>query len=168
MKTSSDSSRYHPLRIEKEIAERETHLDIIRGRQFLTIAVCRDNEPYLVTLNYAFSGKENCFYVHCAKAGKKLDILRANPRVWGQVIEDRGYMKGKCTHSYRAVMFEGMAEVVESPDEKRRALEMLIERFEADSAEMKSRLTPAALAKTTVLRLRVVGMSGKQSPAPQK
>jgi len=161
-----DSSRYHPLRIEKKIADRKELLAIIRGRQFLTLAMSRDNEPYLVTLNYAFSEKEECFYVHCANAGKKLDMLHANPRVWGQVIEDRGYLKGKCTHAYRAVMFEGMAEFIESPEEKRRAFEMMIERFEPDPTEMKAKLTPAVLAKTTILRLRVVGMSGKQSPAP--
>lgn len=68
--------------------------------------------------------------------------------------------------SDRAVMFEGTAEFVEPPEEKRRALEMMIDRFEPAPANMKAGLTPAALAKTTILRLRVVGMSGKQSPVP--
>jgi hypothetical protein len=165
MSPSNSPSRYHPLRIEKEITDRNELLAIIRGRQFLTIAMCGDNEPYLVTLNYAFAEKEECFYVHCANAGKKLNILRANPRVWGQIVEDRGYVKGQCTHAYRAVMFEGMAEFIDAPEEKRRALDMMIERFEPDPTEMKARLTPAVLMKTTVLRFRVVGMSGKQSPA---
>ncbi len=163
---SRAASRYHPLRIEKEIADRATQVAIIRGQQYLTIAMSAEGEPYLVTLNYAFSEDENCFYAHCGNAGKKLDMLRANPRVWGQVIEDRGYVKGKCTHAYRAVMFEGTAEFVEPPEEKRRALEVMIDRFEPAPANMKAGLTSATLAKTTILRLRVVGMSGKQSPAP--
>ena len=39
-------------------------------------------------------------------------MLRANPSVWGQVIEDRGYLPGQCSHAYRSVMFEARAEFV--------------------------------------------------------
>ena len=49
-------------------------------------------------------------------------MLRANPRVWGQVIEDRGYLPGQCAHAYRSVMFEARAEFVTDLQEKRRAL----------------------------------------------
>ena len=64
------------------------------------------------------------------------------------------------------MIFEGTAEFVEPPEEKCRALEMMNDRFEPAPANMKAGLTSAALAKTTILHLRVIGMSGKQSPVP--
>ena len=43
------------------------------------------------------------------------------PCVWGQVVEDRGYLPGQCSHAYRSVMFEARAEFVADLEEKRRA-----------------------------------------------
>ncbi len=160
------NSRYHPTRVEKNMPSREEQLAVIREQAFLTIALCAGNEPYLVTLNYAFDEGDMCFYVHAASKGRKLDILRENPRVWGQVIEDRGYIIGECSHAYRAVMFEGVVEWVEETQAKQAALGLMIEKYEADPEPTKERLLGAkGLTGTTVLRIKVVGMSGKRSPA---
>jgi nitroimidazol reductase NimA-like FMN-containing flavoprotein (pyridoxamine 5'-phosphate oxidase superfamily) len=156
---------YHPRRVEKDMPDRNEQLEVLRGRQFLTLAMCRDNRPYLVNFNYVYIEEENCFYVHSATEGRKLDYLRANPRVWGQVIEDRGYIAGQCSHAYRSVMFEGMAEFVTDAQEMRRALEMMIEQFETDPRELKEKLLGKVNPKkVTVLRIRIEAMSGKQSP----
>jgi nitroimidazol reductase NimA-like FMN-containing flavoprotein (pyridoxamine 5'-phosphate oxidase superfamily) len=164
--SGTQASRYHPTRIEKDMPSPEDQLAVIREQAFLTIALCHGNEPYLVTLNYAFDEAQMCFYVHCANKGRKLDILRENPRVWGQVIEDRGYIKDECSHAYRAVMFEGEVEWVEEVAAKQAALALMIDKYEAEPGPMKERLLGVkGLAGTTVLRIRVIGMSGKQSPA---
>jgi uncharacterized protein len=163
-----DTDNYHLRRIEKDMPDRAQQLEVLRGRQFLTLAMCRDNRPYLVNFNYIYLEEENCFYVHSAGEGRKLDYLRANPRVWGQVIEDRGYIAGKCSHAYRSVMFEGTAEFVTDEDQMLRALEMMIEQFEPDPRELKEKLLGKVdLRKVVVLRIRIEGMSGKQSPAPE-
>ena len=163
---NGQAPRYHPTRVEKNMPSREEQFEVIREQSFLTIALCQGNEPYLVTLNYAFDEAEMCFYVHAAGRGRKLDILRENPRVWGQVIEDRGYIKGECSHAYRAVMFEGEVEWVEEIEAKQAALGLMIEKYEADPGPMKERLLGVkGLTGTTVLRIKVVGMSGKRSPA---
>jgi uncharacterized protein len=111
---------YHLRRIERDMPDRADQLAVLRTQKFLSLAMARDNQPYLVSLNYAFSEPENCFYVHSAPEGRKIDILRVNPHVWGQVIEDRGYVSGKCSHAYRSVMFEARAEFPTDLGEKRR------------------------------------------------
>jgi nitroimidazol reductase NimA-like FMN-containing flavoprotein (pyridoxamine 5'-phosphate oxidase superfamily) len=112
---------YHLRRIERDMPDRADQLAVLRTQKYLSLALARDNQPYLVSLNYGFSEAENCFYVHSAPEGRKLDYLRANPRVWGQVIEDRGYLVGQCSHSYRSVMFEARAELeaLKMPMERR-------------------------------------------------
>ena len=122
-------STYHLRRSEKQIQSSDELLEIIRTHQYVTLALCKDNEPYLVTVNYGFDDAENCFYVHCAAQGKKIDYLRTNPIVWGQILEDRGYLVGECDHAFRTVQFRGQAEFAADPEERLRALRLLVDHW---------------------------------------
>lgn len=155
---------YHLRRIERDMPDRADQLAVLRGQKFLSLAMAHDNQPYLVSLNYAFSEPENCFYVHSAPEGRKIDMLRANPRVWGQVIEDRGYVSGKCSHAYRSVMFEARAEFLTDLEAKRRALALMITHADPEAAaSLEERMVATSdLAQVTVIRLAVISMGGKQ------
>jgi uncharacterized protein len=156
---------YHLRRIERDMPDRADQLAVLRTQKYLSLALARDNQPYLVALNYGFSEPENCFYVHSAPEGRKLDYLRANPRAWGQVIEDRGYLVGQCSHAYRSVMFEAHAEFVENLDEKRRALSLMIDHADPEPEPLKQRLVATSgLEQVVVLRLAIRSLSGKQGP----
>jgi nitroimidazol reductase NimA-like FMN-containing flavoprotein (pyridoxamine 5'-phosphate oxidase superfamily) len=156
--------QYHLRRIERDMPDRADQLAVLHGQKYLSLAMARDNRPYLVSLNYAFSEEENCFYVHSAPQGRKIDMLRANPHVWGQVIEDRGYIAGQCSHAYRSVMFEARAEFVADLAEKRRALALMILHADPEAAAaLQDRLVATSdLTQVTVIRLVVVSMGGKQ------
>ncbi len=159
-----DATKYHPRRIEREITSREQLVEVVRHCRYMTLAMCRHDEPYQVALNYGFDEATSSFYVHCAKQGRKLDFLRANPRVWGMIIDDLGYVKGKCSHHYRAVMVEGRAEFVDEAAQKRRALEIMIDQAErTDAVEMKAGLA-GKTAEVVILRIVATAMSGKASP----
>ncbi len=156
--------QYHLRRIERDMPDRADQLAVLHGQKYLSLAMARDNRPYLVSLNYAFSEEENCFYVHSAPQGRKIDMLRANPHVWGQVIEDRGYIAGQCSHAYRSVMFEARAEFVADLAEKRRALALMILHADPEAAAaLQDRLVATSdLTQVAVIRLVVVSMGGKQ------
>lgn len=154
---------YHLRRIERDMPDRADQLDVVRGQKFMTVAMARDNQPYLVSLNYAFDEEEHCFYIHSAPEGRKLDFLRANPRVWGQIIEDRGYVVGQCSHAYRSVMFQARAEFIEDLSAKRAALAKMIVHADPDPEPMIQKLVATSdLQKVAVLRLIVEWMGGKQ------
>ena len=155
---------YHLRRQEKAIASDEELRAIIAGQRIVTLAMCKGNEPYLVTVNYAFSPEERCFYFHAAQEGKKADYLKANPLVWGQVLEDLGYRQGKCDHAFRTVHFRGRAEFVEEREAKRRALELLVDQLEDDPGPVKKRLIlEHRVEHTAIVRIRVEEMWGKQN-----
>ncbi len=138
--------------------------EIITGQRLMTLALVKDGEPYLVTLNYGFDPQRLCFYFHGAEEGKKLAFMRANPRVWGQVIEDRGYITGKCDHAYRSVHFSGEVSLLEDEAEKRAALELMIRQMEPDPEPLLQRLlVRARLTKTVVGRVQVLAMTGKRN-----
>ena len=154
---------YHLRRVERDMPDRDDQLAVVRSQKYLSLAMTRGEQPYLVSMNYAYSEQENCFYVHSASEGRKLVYLRANPRIWGQIIEDRGYLAGQCAHAYRSIMFAGRAEFVEDVEQKRRALAMMIDHADADPEPLKQRLIATAdLRNVIVLRLVVFSMSGKQ------
>lgn len=156
---------YHPRRPEKAIIKKSELLEIIRSQKYMTLAMALGNDPYLATMNYAYLEEEECFYFHCAPFGKKVDCLKANPLVWGQIIEDRGYLLGDCNHAYRTVQFKGRAEFLAEAEEKRKALYLMMNQLENDpEPEKKRALSEADLAKADVVRVRVLEMSGKKNP----
>lgn len=160
-------THYHLRRAEKAVTEESSLYEIIRGQKAMTLAFCRDDEPYLATVNYGFDAENRCFYFHCAAEGRKMDYLRANPVVWGQVLEDRGYLPGKCDHAFRTVQFRGIASVIKDPVARRTALLMMIEQLEPDPEPVKQRFdNEASLARVTVVRVQVDYFWAKQSPVP--
>jgi len=153
---------YHLRRSEKEITAPTEMWAIIAGQKYMTLAMCKDDVPYLVTVNYGYDEAKQCFYFHCAGEGKKMDYLRANPMVWGQIVEDNGYRDGKCDHAFRSVQFQGCVTFVEDAEEKRRALSLMIGRLESDSEAVKERqVTPKAVERVTIGKVIVEAMSGK-------
>ncbi len=154
---------WHNRHPDKAITDPAEIARIVAGQKFLTLALCAENQPYLVTLSHAFDAERNCFYFHCAPTGRKLDVIRANPHVYGQVLEDCGYVPGECEHRYRTVQFDGTAEQVADPDEKLHALRLLVGRLEPEPEPVKVRLLkPERLEGVAVIRVEVTGWSGKQ------
>jgi nitroimidazol reductase NimA-like FMN-containing flavoprotein (pyridoxamine 5'-phosphate oxidase superfamily) len=154
---------YHVRRKEKEIVDKSELLSILSSAKFMTIAMCKDNSPYLVTVNHACSPDGRTVYFHCAKAGKKMDYISANPQVWGQVIEDRGYVEGKCDYDYRSVMFGGKASLVAGVSEKKKALKLMIDKLERGPEDAKRRfIDQSSLDKVAIYKIRIESMSGKK------
>ena len=66
--------------------------------------------------------------------------------MWGQVIENRGYVTGKCDHAYRSVHFAGQVDFLEDDEEKRAALTLMIRQMEPDPGPLEQRLAGAGEA----------------------
>jgi len=154
--------RFHARRKDKEIDSLEELWDVLRSQKYMTVACSKDNQPYLFTVNYAFDHSKNSLYFHCAPEGKKMEYLASNPLVWGQVIEDRGYLYGKCDHNYRSVHFQGVVQVVQEEKEKMEALHLLIDQQELDPEPVKRNLTPKQIENTAIVKILIIGISGKK------
>lgn len=154
----------HPRRKEKEIEDSNDINAIIASQKYITIALCKNDEPYLVTLSYGYDPAGTCFYFHCSPEGKKIDILREHDVVWGQVIQDRGYLAGRCSHAYSSVQFKGRVTFLESVDEKVNALSLMIDQLEPDPEPVKEKLVIGKdLDNVLVGRIDVEFFSGKKS-----
>lgn len=154
---------YHLRNKDKAITAIEALRAIIVGQKYLTLALCKDNVPYLATLSYGYAAA-NCFYFHCTKQGKKVDYLRANPHVWGQIIQDDGYLADKCNHAYHSVQFEGPVAFLDTFEEKHHALEIMVDQLEPDPDAVKARmLTEKRIAGINIGCIDIIGMMGKRN-----
>lgn len=154
---------YHMRREDKEITDKATLQKILKKTQYVTLAMSRGNEPYLVSLSHGYDENRNCLYFHCASEGKKLDFLKANPNVWGQVVLDFGYVQGECDYRYASVHFKGKVRFISDLEEKVQAVKIMTEQLDKNPEQRMERLNREKLKTITVGRIDIDVMTGKKS-----
>jgi len=156
--------KYHMRRTEREMADPEQIQDVLRGRKYVSLALCRENEPYIVTMNYGYDEAQRALYMHCAQEGLKLEFIAQNPTVCGTAIEDRGYLHGECSHAFQSVVFWGEMHVVEELEEKKHAMQVMLDHLEDDPDRVRAEQlkTDKAYERVAILRLDMHEISGKE------
>jgi nitroimidazol reductase NimA-like FMN-containing flavoprotein (pyridoxamine 5'-phosphate oxidase superfamily) len=148
-------------RTEREITDRELIEDILRRESVLYLAMVDDGAPYVVPISYGYDGKS--LYLHSALAGRKVEVLRRNPRVSFVVAVDRELHTGEVScawgFKYRSVVGEGTVAFVEDEAGKRYGLDVLMRQHGGTGGDY----LPDQLAKTLVLRIDITSLTGKQS-----
>jgi len=161
--------RYHLRRSDKALDDRREIEQVLASVKIMTVACCSENEPYLFTVNFVWDPQARNLWFHCAAEGRKLNILRVNPRVCVSVIEDRGYIREECDHAYRSIIMEGKANLVTDLSEKRRALRLLLQKLEPQPDKVLARLADDdSVRKVGIARISVEAISGKQGPRQDK
>jgi len=127
------------------------------------LALARDNQPYLVPLNFIY--EKGSIYFHCALQGRKIDYIRANPKACFQTGEADGLISGDnpCSHnySYRSVIVEGAVEEVVSSAEKEKILRLITAKY-ATAQMAEGAISPNRIASTGVYRIVPSIVSGKR------
>jgi nitroimidazol reductase NimA-like FMN-containing flavoprotein (pyridoxamine 5'-phosphate oxidase superfamily) len=151
-------------RKDKEITNVDETKSILKNAQFVTLAMCLNNEPYLVTLSHGYDQERNCVYFHCADEGKKIDILKVNNLIWGQALIDKGYVQGACDRLYSTAQFRGRVTFVENLEEKEHALKAMIKSLDRRPLEIIAKqLGLQSIQKVKIGRIDIDYMSGKKA-----
>lgn len=155
--------RYHLQKKEREIKDQKELLRIIKTGKYLTIALCRNNEPYIVTLSYGYDERKNAFYFHSRLRGLKCEFIKDNPRVCATIIEDKGYIMNDCAHEFRSVIIWGKMSFVETLEEKKYGMDILLEHLEdnPDKIKQESLSNDIVYRNLGILRLDVIEIHGK-------
>lgn len=138
--------------------------DIIRRGECLHLGLRDGDGVYVVPLSYGFAWEEDrrAFYFHGAGAGKKLELIREDPRVSFCITLEHGVIPGETagnySFAYESVMGTGRIEVLEDPGEKRRGLACLFSHY---APEQEFTSPDRVVENTAVLRLLVEEISGK-------
>ena len=109
---------------ERQITDEAQIMAILDAGKVLHLGLAVDNEPYVVPMNYGYTREDGklVVYLHSAVRGKKLDMIRTNPKVFFEIDCDRIPFEGElpCQYglSYASVMGRGTARIVADVEEK--------------------------------------------------
>jgi nitroimidazol reductase NimA-like FMN-containing flavoprotein (pyridoxamine 5'-phosphate oxidase superfamily) len=157
---------FHVRRKDREITDSAELKRVLKSAKYVTIALCMDNEPYLVSLSHGYDEARNCLYFHCAPEGKKLVFWKANNSVWGQAMLDYG-VTDECDYAYTSVHFKGTVTLIEDLSEKRHAIEVLVRQISENPEAKLAKIKLEKLAKTTMGRIDISCMTGKKHQNPE-
>jgi uncharacterized protein len=156
--------KYHMRRSERQITDQAIIEDILQKGEYATLALCRNNEPYIVTLSYGYDSDSKTLFFHCAKNGLKTEFVQHNPIVCATIVQDNGYIQGECAHAYRTVVIRGKIEILSDESDKAKAVSVLIDHLEERPEIMRAKLQNKSeqYKEMRIWRLIIEEISGKE------
>ena len=120
-------------RKDREVTNIEDVLRIVDKAKVLHLGLFDSKYPYVLPLHfgYEYSGGSLVFYLHSAKEGHKLDLIRANPNVCVEMECEVELVSGgeiPCQYgaTYASLIGRGRAETVSDEQERIRGLSLLM------------------------------------------
>ena len=154
---------------ELQITDLQQIRKILDTAKVLRLGLAVNNEPYIVPMNYGYCLEEGklTLYLHSAVRGKKLDMIRENPRVFIEMDCDQVPFEGEkpCQYglSYSSIMGRGEARFVEDVEEKMKAMSILMKTQIGKDFSFNERL----VSIVTVIRIDVEEYTAKHRPVPE-
>ncbi|EJP22402.1 pyridoxamine 5'-phosphate oxidase [Peptostreptococcaceae bacterium AS15] len=137
-------------------------LEVVDSSQFANISMYDGKEPYTVVISHVRKGES--IYFHCAKAGRKIDILKENPRVCVSFVSQNipTYETDNFTTLFKSAIFYGNAVFVTDEDEKKDALKILCEKYLPEYMENFDSAMKRSFAVTQIIRIDFESFSAKE------
>jgi len=155
---SREKSKY---KLEKEIFKVSAIEAIIKKALICRLGLSDGENPYIVPLSFGY--KDKTLYFHSAAKGKKIDIIRKNPRVCFEIEINSEIIKaeGACKWGmrYQSVIGYGKAVLLQNTDEKREALKVIMSQY----SDRQYHFVDKEIQKAAVIKLEIGDMTGKQS-----
>jgi len=149
----------------REIKDEQEIRQILDACDSCRVGFCDGDQPYIVPMNFGYRWDQDglVLYFHCAKEGRKLDILAHHDKVCVELDHQHVLITGEkaCQYSmnYESLIIFGRMTIVLDPEERFLGLNSLMQHF-TDRATWA--FDEKALALTTVLRVTAENWSGKR------
>lgn len=142
--------------------------EFLRRAPIGVMATVRDDQPFLVSRNFAYDEERHAIYMHGAKKGRTYENVQANPKVCFSVSE-----MGRLLPADEAIEFGvefagavvfGRVAIVDDDSEAAQGLRLLMEKY---FPHLKSGLdydpiVPDVVKVTAVFRIDIESWSGKE------
>ncbi len=149
---------FRPMRrAERALSDAQIAMVLSEGT-WGTLSLAEDEGyPYAVPLNYVLDGDTLLF--HCAIEGKKLDVLKRNPKVCFTVVTRSTVLPAEFTTDFVSVLLLGEIRIL-PPDEAMPAIRHFGKQF-APNHPKEMEKTMTAFPRIHVLQLVVAHATGK-------
>ncbi len=157
-------------RRERQITDNEAIINILDKSNVLHLGLVDGDEPYVVPMNYGYTMENGqlTLWLHGALQGRKLDVIRANPKVFFSMECDLQPFEGDvaCKYGvgYSSLMGRGVAEITEDVETKKQALTLLMKAQTGKDFEFNDKL----VSVVSVIKISVVEYTAKHRPVPSR
>lgn len=141
---------------------------LVEACHVVRIAMTDEEYPYIVPVNFGYQWQEEALtlYIHGARQGKKLRLIQQNNKVAVEMDTDHELISGgmrpdKYSYGYRSLIGYGDAEILDDLDQKRQALQLLL-----DHTVKKTTLDSMPdqmVAGTSIIKISLVKYTVKQN-----
>ncbi len=115
-------------RKDREVVETKQLEEIINKCKIMHLGMIDRDTPYVLPINFSYEMKEDMFhfYFHSAKQGRKVDVLKQNPKVCITISYEQSLIEAEkpCEYSYTyaSVIAEGIVKEIENLQQKKEIL----------------------------------------------
>lgn len=141
---------------------------ILAKEKIMHIGLVDGDEPYVIPMNYGYTLENGklTIYLHGATKGRKLDVIRKNPKIHFCVESNVDAFEGEvaCQYgtSYVAVAGKGTAEILENPQDKIKGLAVFMKSQTGKDFEFNEKL----VSIVSVIKIDVSEFNAKHRPKP--
>ena len=156
-------------RREREVTDINEIIKILDESKVLHLGMVDGDEPYVVPMNYGYTLENGklTLWLHGAKRGRKLDLIRANPKVFFEmecgIQPFEGEIACKYGIEYSSIMGRGKAEIIEDIEIKKAALSYLMKTQTGKDFEFEDKMA----AVVSIIRIDATEFTAKHRPAPK-
>ena len=154
-------------RKDREVKNIDEIMQIIEKAKVLHLGLFDSGYPYVLPLHYGYeySNGSLILYLHSAKEGHKLDLIRANPNVCIEMECDVELVSGgevpcKYGAAFASVVGRGRAEEVCDPQEKIKGLSLLMKNQTGQEFTISNQMASAV----EVIKVIVFDFTAKSRP----
>lgn len=152
-------------RKDREVTDPVKIREILNKCTHCRLGLWDGEEVYIVPMNFGWEESEGAYtlFFHCAGVGRKLDILRANPKAGFQMDTDFELRPHElaCEHSagFASIIGTGTVAFASTPEEKRAGLTSIMNHTTGRKREWT--FPDASVNRVTVLKMKVEKLSAK-------
>lgn len=158
-------------RREREITDINKIIEILDKSKIVHLGMVDGDEPYVVPMNYGYVFEDGklIIYLHGAKRGRKLDVIRANPKVFFEmecdIVPFEGDIACRYGTTYSSVMGKGIAEIIdEDVEEKKKALSLLMKTQTGKDFEFEDKM----VSFVSIIKITASEFTAKYRPMPTR
>ena len=131
---------FHVRRKDREITDPDALKFVLKSTKYVTIALCMNNDPYLVSLSHGYDEAKTASTSTVLQKAENYHA-KANNNVWGQAMLDYG-VTDECDYAYTSVHFQGKLYIIDNLTEKQHAMEILVRQLSATPEAKLAKISP--------------------------